>query len=117
MKLRNKKTGEIVEWDGVHITSDNDGEMFDSIAELIEEWEDYKLTEPLIKDEKIRNAVIAWAKANSQRTSVVYQKLDGTHSCISFIDFGGLNIEFNTTIDGLTSGKIYKFEELCGEEK
>lgn len=73
--------------------------------------------EPLIKDGKIRKAIRAWAEANSQRTSVVYQQLDETHSCISFIDFGGLEIEFNKTIDELTSGKTYKFTELCGEEE
>ena len=73
--------------------------------------------EPLIKDEKIRKAVRAWAEANSQRTSVAYHQLDETHSCISFIDFGGLEIEFNKTIDELTSGEIYKFTELCGEEE
>ena len=50
MKLRNKKTGEIVNWDGVNITRDDVGEMFYSLTELNNEWEDVK--EPLIKDEK-----------------------------------------------------------------
>lgn len=89
---------------------------YDFLAKLYEDWEDYKPTEPLIKDEEIRKAVIAWVKANSQRTRVAYKQLDETISCLSFIDFGGLVIEFNKPIDGLTDGKIYKFTELCGEE-
>ena len=37
MKLRNKKTGEIIEW------FNNTGNIFpDTLAELNEEWEDYK---------------------------------------------------------------------------
>ena len=67
MKLRNKKTGEIRE--------DSDlGKMlvryampsYDSIAELCEEWEDYKPAEPLIKDEKVRKAVRAWLAIQGQ---------------------------------------------------
>lgn len=134
MKLRNKKTGEIVtigkelsdDFDGVglmlwfnHVEGSelDDYKIYDSLAELNEEWEDYKPTEPLIKDEKIRKAVIAWAKANSQQTSIAYKQLEEDISCLCFIDFGGLVIEFNKPIDGLTSGKIYKFTELCGKEK
>ena len=47
MKLRNKKTGEIVDYGWVEIISrdfhlDNYDQHFDSIAKLNEEWEDYK---------------------------------------------------------------------------
>lgn len=125
MKLRNKKTGKHGEYKVIsagyliRVKDCNSDEawQYDCLAGFNEEWEDYKSAEPLIEDEKIRKAVRAWAEANSQLTSVVYQQLDKTHSCISFIDFGGLEIEFNRTIDELTSGKIYGFEELCGEEE
>ena len=78
MKLRNKKTGEVFDalirergggdtysiivcdikaynqskstLDATHSILDE----YDSLAELNEEWEDYKPTEPLIKDEKIK---------------------------------------------------------------
>ena len=64
MKLRNKKTGEIREDSDLgKMLSRYEMPSFDSIAELCEEWEDYKPAEPLIKDEKIRKAVRAWAEA------------------------------------------------------
>lgn len=134
MWLRNKKTGRVCDAivrerknsDGTYSTivctieKRRPGSVlaeYRSLAKLYAEWEDYEPVEPLIKDEEIRKAVIAWAKANSQQTRVVYKQLDETISLMSFIDFGGLVIEFNKPIDGLTSGKIYKFTELCGEEE
>lgn len=75
MKLRNKKTGEVFDAI-VREKSDNEEEYsiivcdlqkyrkvgepllilgeYDSLAKLYEEWEDYKSTEPQIKDEKIK---------------------------------------------------------------
>jgi len=44
MKLRNKKTGEIIRfYDGITLN----GEDYDSLAELNEEWEDCAQKEPL----------------------------------------------------------------------
>lgn len=74
MRLRNKKTGGIVEAHEIDLidnyvylkifrAGDYDTEQYNSLAELNEEWEDYKPKEPLIKDEKIRKAVRAWAEA------------------------------------------------------
>ena len=73
MKLRNKKTGEIVDFSKGNYISSKDygfviykdggrGIEYRSLAELNEEWEDAP-AEPLIKDEKIRKAVRAWAEA------------------------------------------------------
>lgn len=75
MKLRNKKTGKVFDAI-VREKSNGNGEYsiivcnirairsarslssilgeYDSLAKLCEEWEDYKPTEPLIKDPKIR---------------------------------------------------------------
>ena len=71
MKLRNKKTGDVIECEEVIITKRVEDAFtnpytkayraFSSIAELNEDWEDYKPTKPLIKDEKVRKAVRAWA--------------------------------------------------------
>ena len=87
-KLRNKYTGEIREF--VYIkkeygtnfmlavkNGENTNELFayDSLAQLNDEWEDainweeiqeriFRPKEPLIKDEKIRKAVRAWAEVN-----------------------------------------------------
>lgn len=119
-KLRNKKTGEIKSIEEIIRDAFLSNEL-DSLKSIDTNWEDVDGTHdtniPLIKDERIRKAVIAWAKANSQQTRVTYHQLDETHSCINFIDFGGLIIEFNKTIDDLTSGRTYDFEELCGGEE
>ena len=63
MKLRNKKTGDIaVGYVMVGIQNNEkypnpiEYHTYGSIAELNEEWEDYKPVEPLIEDEKIRKA-------------------------------------------------------------
>lgn len=121
MKLRNKETGEIVDWDGIHIASDNDGEMFDSIAELNEAWEDYKTTEPLIKDPKIRNAVRAWAEANEvERVAVLYHSVwEASMTEIAKIDNASLRTVFLGDL-GIKRGYTttdYTIAELCGKEE
>lgn len=113
MKLRNKKTGEIVEREEFilikHIEGDGgwqDG-VYHSLAELNEEWEDYKPSEPLIKDEKIRKAVRAWADA--EEIGVVCYKVPDTFESID----GTSKIEFGAF--GFDEGR-YTIAELCGEE-
>lgn len=115
MKLRNKKTGEIRE--------DSDlGKMliryampsYDSIAELCEEWEDYKPAEPLIKDEKIRKVVRAWADINGIHNC---DHLRYDKGCQSLSDIYTRNeISFNYKFETLDDGKEYTIAELCGEE-
>lgn len=120
MKLRNKKTGEIVGLSiygiEVHIRKEEQP-LYHSIAELNEEWEDYKPKEPLIKDEKIRKAVRTWAEANEIES--------GNYDCgVMFDSFEHrfkwieTSIEFND-IDGLLTldDGVYTIAELCGEEK
>lgn len=89
---------------------------YDSLAELNEEWEDYKPAEPLIKDEKIRKAVRTWAEANR------YDKLWVYHgrTAISFYnaDNNDNGITLNTVEKfGLEHLKCYTITELCGEEE
>lgn len=133
MKLRNKKTGltgkltnidlDIYE-DGseiyISILLDNSGgecidKQFYSIDELkkfLKDWEDVK--EPLIKDEKVRKAVRAWAEANSI-TYVEYRSEDLGDR------FNGYDFEyicFNPwKADNLKDCREYTITELCGEEK
>ena len=124
MRLRNKKTGEIINGgfvvceykDGARF-SVKDKPCFDSLDELKEEWEDYKPIEPLIKDPKIRKAVRAWAEANND-TKLYYHRPtnemcvnDGKGYVIRSIKF---KFEFRKSID-LESG-WYSITELCGEE-
>ena len=127
MKLRNKKTGEITrddDWDFVGLVLkvnhvDDTIEMDDkieyhSLAELNEEWEDYKPVEPLIEDQKIRKALRAVYDAAPHRDNVVY--FDGRWT------FRGDKFEVmfddrEIKIEGWTEGKAYHIEELCGEDE
>jgi hypothetical protein len=124
-KFRNKKTGEIKEWDYVcALTESNPGEIYDSdeydsIAKLCENWEDYEPVEPLIKDEKIRKAVRAWAEASSIDTTeikvskgIVYTAIIGWKDCRR------LSMDFESyMLEKLEDGKTYTITELCGEEE
>ena len=132
MKLRNKKTGGI--WDIPkmrHPTMQEDdisffaygrdeGHLFSykSLAELNEEWEDYAPKEPLIKDEKIRKAVRAWADEN--KIERVGFKLDkGPSSCACYFydescDVCEFGLKFYIDIE---HDRVYTIAELCGEEE
>ena len=134
MKLRNKKTGEIADLDDWTLTGANDcitiesdtdkKKIFDyhSLAELNEEWEDYKPAEPLIKDERIRKAVRAWAEANGNKVfevQVSYQSYgDGSWSLRETTSEEDCGLAFIGKIPGeLDLGSRYTIDELCGEEE
>lgn len=118
MKLRNKKTGEIVEYDSVGFRKgqSNGWDDFipnaDSLTALNEVWEDYTPAEPLIKDEKIRKAVRAWADADGADEKI-YLTIDenGTR----FANKYGGYIEFAFMAD--YEEGLYTIAELCGEEE
>ena len=130
MKLRNKKTGEIefllfnsypVSGDIVLEYYDENAESsyseycrYKTLAELNEEWEDYKPAEPLIKDEKIRKAVRAWAEALKENTI----RFDMVSQGFSFGD-GNVysSINFDGFVFDLVDGKKYTIAELCGEDE
>lgn len=131
MKLRNKQTGEVVEalevgpvdlyfYSNEHEGKDMvDRKTYQSLAELNEDWEDYKPKEPLIKDGKIRKAVRAWAEANAINSGNYYNtdiKFNVTEHRLQWIQTA---IEFNdiTGLDNLEDGKTYTIAELCGEEE
>lgn len=128
MKLRNKKTGEISElaqirqyWreekDGgvgyllqLHDAM-GDGFIYNSLAELNEEWEDYEPKEPLIKDEKIRRAVRAWAELSG------VDKCHFEHDDGSFAGkWYGISLPTSKYGEDIESG-FYTIAELCGEDK
>lgn len=115
MKLRNKKTGEIKEGVEISVWLDREGTLkFTSLADLNEEWEDYEPKEPLIKDEKIRKAVKAWAEANDFTNEIEVRSLNaGTR-----FSEGHWSIEFiGYFIYDLKIGSTYTIDELCGEEE
>ena len=126
MKLRNKKTGEIVDGGFILIPACTGfiGNPTKSLAELNEEWEDYAPKEPLIKDEKIRKAVRAWAEANDYGKDEEYQYEDFSTGWKSWSlehhQNGDDNeIHFNGGIDfrKMNHQGYYTIAELCGEEE
>lgn len=119
MKLRNKKTGEIVDLSifGISLNIRKEQQpTYHSIKQLCEDWEDVK--EPLIKDPKIRKAVRAWAEANDTRESGGIGKVffDGDEWEFKFSEFGIARIQFNRPLVPDMEDKEYTITELCGEE-
>ena len=115
MKLRNKKTGEIAYLSiyGImlHIRNSTQPRYY-SISELNAEWEDYEPKEPLIKDEKIRKAVRAWAEANGIDKCICKEEIH----CITFETERGMFISFEGVNALLPEGN-FTITELCGEEE
>lgn len=127
MRLRNKKTGEIIRfYDGISLN----GEYYDSLAGLNEEWEDYTPVEPLIKDEKIRKAVRAWYELFDENRLGQFE--DGKYIAVGYREFVLQTLDTSLTytfelpfIDGMQSLKqrwglgadYYTIKELCGEEE
>ena len=124
MKLRNKITKEICDAeareDGIYIKanwSDEEEWFCYDLETLARGWEYYvEPKEPLIKDEKIRKAVRAWAEANEisqaqfDRYISGFSASDDDHNLLSMISFDGFVFMF-------VDGKIYTIAELCGEEE
>lgn len=116
MKLRNKKTGKIYKacniWFGDSI-DDLKRTSWKTLKEFCEDWEDYKPAEPLIKDEKVRKAVRAWAEANNYpKTMELY------YNAPNFVLRSDIStIEFDKEIEPLRHGDQHTIEELCGEEE
>ena len=132
MKLRNKKLGVVADVQGLAIHNlsfdlydRNNTKLMDdvhtlptyysSLAELNEEWEDYKPTDPLIKDEKIRKAVRAWADVLG--IEYIYVFHDEDINCIFRSDFSDLEIQFDGSFEEQIKDGTYTIEELCGEEE
>ena len=122
MRLRNKKTGEVKKmWkDNICLSFSDCNKVYYSLAELNEDWEDYKPAEPLIKDAGARDVMRMWAKVNripTNATTIEYhyvESLCGTES--EFWD-NNLHIMFYGKIaPNAIHGKIYTIDELCGVE-
>lgn len=125
MKLRNKQTGEIVDFLTIDLIDSDKMEFtylqasghenswsYNSLEKFNAEWEDYKPVEPLIKDEKIRKAVRAWAEADGADEKI-YLTIDENGS--RFANKYGGYIEFAFQID--MEERLYTIAELCGEDE
>jgi len=112
MKLRNKKTGEI--WDIGKVLV-NDYPCWETLTQICEDWEDVK--EPLIKDEKIRKAVRAWAEVNSIKTALYSERPNKSLCQLTDMGDEDYDIQFVGWIPTLKDGEEYTITELCGEEE
>ena len=121
MLLRNKKTGEVKKmWkDDICLSFSDCNKVYYSLAELNADWENYKPKEPLIKDEKIRKAVRAWAEANEIiKAFVVMNKNMNWTIYGDDIDRNRFEIEFfDRVVSENDETKNYTIDELCGEEE
>ena len=140
MKIRNKKTGELVDawsfYDGNESVNlkyfTDDGQVnleYNSLAELNDEWEDYEPVEPIF-DEKIRNGIRAWwdMQDNPFKAASVYcdkkKDLDGFYHWRIFGYIREGDQKESTDLCFRTK-KLYEFkyfkdytkQELCGEEE
>lgn len=128
MKLRNKKTGEIMQGLELSVIEYGFGHewmrdwSYNSIKAFLEDWEDVKENspaEPLIKDEKIRKAVRAWAEVLGANEVEFYgdrkwlgfrTKLIGSEYPSSF------ELNYSGSKNTLVAFKTYTIAELCGED-
>lgn len=113
MKLRNKKTGGLVNCETITVFTDDGWHDYDTLTELNAEWEDHTPLEPLIKDEKIRKAVKAWAEANNANEIIIAYALEYDEYLL-YTDYGA-KIKFTSNLD--IKGGSYSIAELCGEEE
>ena len=96
---------------GLPMISDRDTFLLDN--GFIEE-----IKEPLIKDEKIRKAILAWADANDL---LAFKVVNEHFDCFKIIGYGDHNIssriEFKSTIANANKNQFYTIDELCGDEE
>ena len=122
MRLKNKKTGEVGEayWatfrergTDLCISMHTNGayEEVHSLAELNEEWEDYKPKEPLLKNyPNEMDAIRAYGCSPLRFHRHARKGYSSFNFCTRFICFNGL-------FENLEDGEIYSIAELCGDSK
>lgn len=84
---------------------------------LITEMDYHPEQEPLIKDEKIRKAVRAWAEVNSIKEALYAVRTGGRLCVLTDMGYYDFSIEFVGWIPTLKDGGEYTIAELCGEEE
>ena len=125
MKLRNKKTGDIVDYlctiqgDDIKLWSaanSYEAYHYKCISEFTNEWEDYKPVEPIIEDPKSRKVFREWADLiGAERFRVGHLFKYGRTIITSTDLLSDLAIEIPGYI-GEDLGTYTKVE-LCGDEK
>ena len=133
MKLSNKKTRDIYtlgknlyintlengKIEVVRILSDGKlREYYETIAKFFENYEDVE--EPIIKDEKIRKFLRAWADMNGVSDIIVFDKSNSPYITDGQVVFaenaGSLRVYFRTD-EQFDTNRIYTVNELCGDDE
>lgn len=125
MKLRNKKTGEVADLSifGIELNIRKENQpIYHSLAELNEEWEDYKPKEPYIGDEATAKFVRAWAEHWGIDEVIVHiweKGLLALQSRPTSIKENAEEIDIQAAfVSGdVKDGGVYTIAELCGEEE
>ena len=89
-------------------------DQLENNPDILDGWFE-EIKEPLVKDEKVRKAVRAWADANE----ALLVQFDGYTSGFSASDAGDnllSMISFDGFVFNCEDGKYYTIDELCGEE-
>lgn len=120
MKLRNKKTGRVVNFRHIAFDEpkdDRENYRYSSLAQFNEEWEDYQPAEPLIKDEKIRKAVRAWAEAVGGSPVCFYEDTgyEGVGRLKIYREGYPAVFDLGHQFYDLELNTQYTIAELCGE--
>lgn len=125
MKLRNKKTGEISEFNDIYLTKTVKEtntvtrqyveRAFYSVSDLQDEFEDYEPAEPLIANKKIRKAVRAWWESVPDEVidKRILYKANHDLAVGTYTIYCGTILPLGT----LKEGKYYTITELCGDDK
>lgn len=86
----------------------------DELANYIERA--FKPAEPLIKDEKTRKAVRAWAELHKLENVFYFEY--SIHEELSYLKSNDTGVVIDiVALPELKDGKIYTIAELCGEEE
>lgn len=123
MKLRNKDTMEIREAeareDGIYLYDRVSDHWWKYELELLAGcWEYYiEPKEPLIKDERVRKIIRAWANYCGWESFIV--RNDHFNNCylVGYKNNKSSRLGFNNTIAGANKNRRYTLAELCGEEE
>lgn len=128
MKLRNKKTGEIVDFQSFRFYQTDSckfpSEIYESLSALNEEWEDYEPEEPKITDPEWRHVVRKWYKLNDLEGKLRVRADVKNYKIIGWRkeeDVYGQEIDIPlSAMERETDpfdGSKYTIAELCGEEE
>lgn len=93
-------------------------EFDEAIRMITRAWEEHDASaEPLIKDEKIRKAVKAWAEVNSIKTALYSERPNKSLCQLTDMGDEDYDIQFVGWIPTLKDGEEYAIAELCGEDE